>query len=117
MRDIGEAFAALVHSTNALHERFDTAQTVEQAFALFQEEAGEFGEEALSSFRMAYPLTEEAVDVIVTVLGVLRAAGVDDGALAAIMQAVAAKNDAKTHDTHEVNAAGKIARKQAGVDA
>ena len=112
MRDLGMAFEALVRSTDDLHERFGTRQTVYEALACFEEEIHEFKAEAITgNLLYAYPLTEEAVDVIVTLLGVLRAAGVDNGELASMMLAVTMKNDAKTHTTHAINSEGKIARK------
>lgn len=111
MRDLGLSFEALVRSTADLHLRFGTQQTLSEALLCFDEEVHEFEAEAVSASRMAYPLTEEAVDVIVTLLGVLRAADVDEGQLAAMMLNVAKKNDAKTHTTHAINSEGKIARK------
>ena len=112
MRDLGMAFEALVRSTDDLHERFGTRQTVYEALACFEEEIHEFKAEAVTgNLLYAYPLTEEAVDVIVTLLGVLRAADIDRGMLAAMLLTVAMKNDDKSHLTHEVRADGKIARK------
>jgi len=56
-------------------------------------------------------LAEEGADLIVTLMGTLMARGVDLESLEAAMRRVAAKNDAKTHTTHHVNSAGKIARR------
>jgi hypothetical protein len=58
-------------------------------------------------------IAEEAADVLVTLLGASIAAGIEYEDLVQGMVAVAAKNDAKTLDTHEYRN-GKIRRKQAG---
>jgi hypothetical protein len=115
MNDLALAFAALVRSTADLHERFGTRQTVDEALDCLREEMRELTDAA--AFNMDWVagerhVREEAVDVIVTLLGVLRAWYIRDGAFADTLLTVAMKNDAKTHLTHEVNAAGKIARKE-----
>lgn len=123
MTNLGLSFEALVRSTNDLHERFGTRQTVDEALIIFREECGELTDAArlLSATRAIYrthhDIEMEAVDVIVTVLGVLRVFGIGADELVAAMRTVAMNNDAKTHDTHYLRDDGKIARKQAGVDA
>lgn len=114
--NIDEAFGELYRSTNTLHTRFETRQTLREALACFDEEVREFKTEVLDAASLTYslPLTEEAIDVIVTILGILRAYNVDDAHLAMMLRTVALNNDAKTTSTHEVNAAGKIARKRSG---
>jgi NTP pyrophosphatase (non-canonical NTP hydrolase) len=118
MRDVGLSFEALVRSTADLHERFGTRQTVDEALIIFREECGELTDAALlldatrDIYGINHDIEREAVDVIVTVLGVLHVFGISTGELADALLAVAKKNDAKTHLTHEVNAAGKIARKE-----
>jgi hypothetical protein len=77
------------------------------------EEVEEVQEAATWGILDNYDITQEAADVIVTVLGVLRVFEVTDDELAAALLAVAAKNDAKTHDTHFVRNDGKIARRDA----
>jgi NTP pyrophosphatase (non-canonical NTP hydrolase) len=55
---------------------------------------------------------QEGADVIVTVIGLLQAHNIEYDALEAAIERVIAKNDAKTHETHElVN--GKITRMKA----
>ena len=118
MRDLGMAFEALVRSTDDLHERFGTRQTVDEAVEIFEEETDELVAAALwtitggvhTQAERAAALAE-MVDVIVTVLGIARAMRIKPGELADALLTVAKKNDAKTHDTYAINAAGKIARK------
>ncbi len=57
-------------------------------------------------------VAREAADVIVTVQGVCMALGITAEQLAAAIEQVAQKNDSKTLDTHYVNSAGKIARRE-----
>lgn len=56
-------------------------------------------------------LPGEVADLIVTCMGLLMTLGYSMDDLNMAMLAIADKNNAKTLDTHEVNSAGKIARK------
>lgn len=78
--------------------------------AVFQEEVGELIEAALHRTDKDH-IAEEAADVIVTVINLCHAAGVDIDRIIDQVYAVAAKNDAKTHATH-IYQDGKIRRRQ-----
>lgn len=56
-------------------------------------------------------LALEAADVIVTALGMCMAYGIGWRDLHRAVKAVRLKNDGKTHESHTINKAGKIARK------
>lgn len=77
---------------------------------VFTEEYYETVEAALTGSNSE--LTEEGADLIVTLMGVLMSRGIPIEDLEAAMEKVAAKNDAKTHETHAINRSGKIARKE-----
>jgi NTP pyrophosphatase (non-canonical NTP hydrolase) len=99
----------LIRSTFALHERFGTAQDWQQAMRIFIEEKHEFFEAYRDGDTDA--AAEEAVDVIVTMLGLARVAGCTEAQLTHAVEMVCAKNDAKTHETHVVDdESGKITR-------
>ena len=114
------------HSTRALHQRFNISPPPRVASRnVFREETRELIEAAKvidaiegSANRAVDDLIEprielelEAADVIVTVLGLCMAYGGTYRGLKRALKAVQQKNDAKTHDSHEINRAGKIARK------
>lgn len=99
----------LIASTLAFYARFDVTPQLEPATKVFQEEVNEFIEAAHADD--VTHTAEEAADVIVTVIGLCTAAGVSPDQIIDQMYAVIAKNDAKTHETHMINANGKIARR------
>ena len=110
LAEIAAAITRLIVSTEALHERFGTRQNAEQAAARVHEEA----DEVVSAMRQndVEHAEAEIVDVWVTAFGLPRA--IDSNALnvARRIDEVVAKNNAKTHDTHELRHDGKIARKR-----
>ena len=99
----------LIRSTLEFYARFDVTPQVDEATKIFQEEVGEFIEAAQDGSDLAH-IAEEAGDVIVTVIGLCQAAGVAPERIIDQLYAVAAKNDAKTHETH-VYINGKITRR------
>ncbi|MEM6284229.1 MAG: MazG nucleotide pyrophosphohydrolase domain-containing protein [Chloroflexota bacterium] len=100
----------LIRSTLAFYERFGVTPKLEAATLVFSEEVDEFIEAAHDAESIDH-IAEEAADVLVTVIGLCDAAGVSQDVLIEQIYAVIRKNDAKTWDTHEINAEGKIARK------
>ncbi len=102
----------LIRSTLAFYKRFGVTPQLEASTLVFQEEVDELIEAAHDDHNVDH-IAEEAADVIVTVIGLCEAAGVPQEKLVEQIYAVIAKNDAKSHDTHNVNAAGKIARRTA----
>lgn len=113
------ALERLWDSTAALYERFglDTETTPpSKRRRIFMEEVAELLEESAwddashPSSRRSYEVCSEAADVVVTVMGLLQAHDVKLEDFAASMERIAAKNDAKTADTH-LMANGKITRK------
>lgn len=103
---------ALIASTLALYARFGVQPQLGPATRVFEEEVAEFIEAANDPDDSRDHVAEEAADVIVTVVGLCQAAGVPPEQIIAQIGAVIAKNDAKTHETHTVNANGKIARRR-----
>lgn len=99
----------LIRSTLEFYARFGVTPQVGNATRVFQEEVGEFIEAAQDGTNKNH-IAEEASDVIVTVIGLCEAAGVAPERIIDQLYAVAAKNDAKTHDTH-VYVNGKITRR------
>ncbi|MBN2471697.1 MAG: hypothetical protein JXN59_13330 [Anaerolineae bacterium] len=99
----------LVRSTFEFYDRFGVTPLVDEITRVFQEEAAELVE-AASDGRDRAHIAEEAADVFVTAISLCAAAGVDVTLLIEQIYAVAAKNDAKTHDTH-VYVNGKITRR------
>lgn len=96
-------------STVSLYFRFHVTPTVENTSMVFREEARE-----LLLAQAGEPdenVAEECADVLVTALGVLLSRGIALAELERAIMRVVAKNDAKTHETHFVNADGKIARR------
>jgi NTP pyrophosphatase (non-canonical NTP hydrolase) len=66
----------------------------------FMEEVREFVE-AVTLYADKVQIAEEAADVLVTLLGTCYAAGLPTEDLVEGIYAVIAKNDSKTHETHE----------------
>jgi len=56
-------------------------------------------------------LPSEVADLFVTAMGLMMSLGYTLDDLNDAMLKIAAKNDVKSHDSHEVNSAGKIARR------
>ena len=132
-------FVELYESTVALHERFNTSQTVQQSLERFNEEYQEtLNEVPLGDLNR---LSDEFVDAIVTTIGVFRSIAKSSNASANIqamffvmkhlhnlylvirknkvsdelieksIDRVIQKNNAKTLETHELDkATGKIKR-------
>ncbi len=106
--------------TDALHRLWESSVDFYQRFDLFPPETKGmlrvFTEEYYETVEAALTgenndLAEEGADLIVTLIGVLVSRGISIEHLEAAMDKVAAQNDAKTHLTHAINSAGKIARK------
>lgn len=98
-------------SSEAFYKRFDSyPPSTTGMLRVLHEEAYEVIEAALTDDPGV--LADEAADLIVTIMGTLMARGVPLAELEAAMERIAAKNDAKTHETHHVNDVGKIARRQ-----
>lgn len=100
----------LIRSTLDFFARFDAQPSVPNAIMNFEEEVGELIEAARAGTDPAHT-AEEAADVIVTAIGVCWASGVEMERLIEQVYAVAAKNDAKTYQTHH-SLDGKIRRRQ-----
>lgn len=79
-----------------------------------EEEVREFSEAARARTDPAH-IAEEAADIMVTVINVCYAAGLTIDQIVEGVYQVAAKNDAKTHETH-VFSGGKIRRRQRSQD-
>lgn len=105
---------ALARSSVDLLRRFGVATSadgpLEGHIAVFQEEVGELIEAARCRTDKDH-IAEEAADVIVTVINLCHAAGVDIDRIVDQVQVVIAKNDAKSHATH-IYQDGKIRRRQ-----
>lgn len=63
---------SLIQSTNDLHNRFGTAQTIEQSLLFLTEEYNEVLDAVSNSEPDIENLKEEIVDVIVTLVGVVK---------------------------------------------
>lgn len=101
-------------STEALYERFELDAPIGDRRLKFFEEVDEFlWEVRAQSWGDAnyMAIAEEATDVFVTTIGILQKCGIRLEDLIAQAEHVASKNDAKTHETHEIRD-GLIARKQ-----
>lgn len=103
-------------STADLHERFglpipDTAAVL----PVFREEVREFLD-AMDVCDTVHA-REEAADVAVMLCAVLMSTGASYEDFMAACLKVVQKNNAKTHETHAINSAGKIARKARGANA
>ncbi len=103
----GDPLRDLAISTREFYARFEVdPQTQLQGFITnFNEEVYELVQAALDGTDKRHT-AEEAADVFVTAIGVCFASGID----VEQVYAVAAKNDAKTHETHVVKD-GKIRRR------
>lgn len=111
-----DALSHLWHSSADLYQRFGmaTPNTSAQLRVVHEEcyELTQAAHEYEFAKGMGDRVTEEAADVIVTVMGVLMSCGVTYHELASAINRVAAKNDAKTHETHYVSeVTGKITRR------
>lgn len=103
------ALEVLWQSTVSFHSRFpDAPKSVPVFLANVDEECREFAADITANKREA---VDEAADVLVTVIGALWLRGFELYDLEAAIRRVAAKNDAKDHDTHHVIETGKIARR------
>ncbi|MBI1281158.1 MAG: hypothetical protein GC179_23735 [Anaerolineaceae bacterium] len=99
----------LIRSTLGFYERFGWQPLTDDAIRVFEEEVREVTEAAQDGTNKAH-IAEEAADVIVTLIGVCQASGVEPEQLIEQLYAVIAKNDAKNHDTH-IYTDGKIRRR------
>lgn len=99
----------LMRSTQAFYDRFGWQPVTPDAIKVFEEEVREVTEAAQDGTDKNH-IAEEAADVIVTLIGVCQASGVEPEQLIQQLYAVIAKNDAKNHDTH-VYTDGKIRRR------
>lgn len=108
---MSDTLAELIRSTVDLYERFGQQFKLDVQLPIFQEEVRELIEAAQEQSSTDH-IAEEAGDVFVTAIGLALAAGANPEQLIRQSQAVIAKNDAKTHQSHYVNAQGKIARKR-----
>lgn len=109
MRWTDDTFFNLFQSAEELKERFDVIQTVDEALAVMSEEYREFLEVAKDG--RPSDAVEEAIDLVVTLFGVLAARGVTYLTIQDAVLGVIAKNNDKTTETHYVNDANKIQRK------
>ena len=99
----------LIHSTLEFYGRFGWQPLTTEAIRVFEEEVREVTEAAQDGTDKNH-IAEEAADVIVTLIGVCQASGVEAEQLIQQLYAVIAKNDAKNHNTH-VYVDGKIRRR------
>ena len=109
---IAERVADLARCVEAFHERFGLAgpSTQEELLSripIQEEEVRELQDALLheGSKRVA----SEATDVLFVAIGTMLR--LDPSLVDAAIHEVIAKNDAKTEDTHHINAAGKIVRR------
>lgn len=117
-----DALKQLWESTAAFQQRFglDKKFSLPAQMRCVHEEISElaadaygywYTEDGLDAENFVIDATQEAADVIVTVLGVLMGMGVEYSDVADAIEHIAAKNDAKTHETHAIDANGKVSRK------
>lgn len=96
----------LWNSTADLYQRFDLDAPMPDRVRKFKEEVQEFLDEVRAfdyGNGSGIALEEEAVDVIVTIIGILQKRGVRPEWLWEEFEKVAQKNDAKTLDTHVIH--------------
>ncbi|MBW4435550.1 MAG: hypothetical protein KME04_00325 [Pleurocapsa minor GSE-CHR-MK-17-07R] len=105
----GDPLRDLAESTRAFYERFGVTPELQSCLTNFNEEVFELVQAAMDGENKQH-IAEEAADVFVTAIGVCMASGISIEALVEQVYAVAAKNDAKTHETH-VFKDGKIRRR------
>jgi hypothetical protein len=105
----GDALRDLAQSTQAFYARFGVTPELQNCITNFNEEVFELVQAAMAGDNPAHT-AEEAADVFVTAIGVCLASGITVDQLVTAIYQVAAKNDAKTHDTH-VFRDGKIRRR------
>jgi phosphoribosyl-ATP pyrophosphohydrolase len=108
---LASAVEAISASTAAFHERFDTASwsSLMDAWDVMDEEFGEVVHEIVHTQDKA-AIASEMADLFVTMLGVLSFADISEAEFAAALVRVAAKNDAKTDETHVIYQ-GKVTRR------
>ncbi len=107
-----DALTTLWNSTAAFHKRFDTMSELgflEAQHRVLFEEFAEFTYATHSGTSAA----DEIADTLVVAIGLLIHSGYTLNQLQFAIRAVAAKNDAKTTETHAKDAKGKVARKTA----
>lgn len=111
---MSDELKALWESTANLHKRFfpDSPPTFEARFRVFYEEIAELNLALMDISGNEPDVAKEAADVFVTTIGLLQWYGIPLDVLQDAIQFVAKKNDAKTLDTHEIRADGKIARRK-----
>lgn len=104
------------NSSTDLLKRFELTPTAKASWLKAQEELAELHEALfkLSRHRKCVPYqqdaAEELADCLVTLLNVGYTAGLTVEQIEAALETVCAKNDAKSHDTHEVRG-GTVKRK------
>lgn len=112
------AFMLLWSSTAAFRQRFnmdETATPLAQMRCVHEELAEfeflfyqiHFGDDDELQYQYA---AQEAADLLVTVMGALMSMGVTLHDIEDAMLEIAAKNDAKTTETHAMDANGKVSR-------
>lgn len=113
----------LWESTVKFQQRFDLRQffNLPNQMRVVNEEMSEFRDEVDKLWYADLGVREyaetqlkaarEAADVIVTLMYTLSGLGLDYCDIAQALEQVAAKNDAKTHETHTIDGNGKVSRK------
>ena len=107
-----DTLTTLWDSTAAFHKRFETMTGLgflEAQHRVLFEEFAEFTYAIHSGTSAA----DEIADTLVVAIGLLIHSGYTLEQLQTAIRAVAAKNDAKTTETHAKDAKGKVARKTA----
>lgn len=101
---LGIVCGDLYRSSRNLIERFEVEEDPDTAWLKFEEEVKELREvievDGVEAYYDTDALAEEAVDVMVTLINLLGAEGIEIADLSAAMVRVIEKNDAKNHDTH-----------------
>ena len=111
-KDIVERVADLARCVEAFHERFgvvgpSTQQELQGRIPIQEEEVRELYQALLHEGPQR--IASEATDVLFVAIGtILR---LDPNLAQAALKEVIDKNDAKTRQTHHINAAGKIVRR------
>jgi hypothetical protein len=117
---MADTVEALWNSTDNFHRRFNVDTTLLSCLRQVGEEFIEFVHAAEESSNLSgegekeeellLNLSEEAADLLVTVIGVLQHAHATRDQFEFALKVVRLKNDGKTLDTHRVNSRGKIER-------
>lgn len=97
---LGAQFTNLYDSAHYLIDRFDVNLDRTTAWTKFMEEVEELANEVAGGDSDS--VAAEAVDVIVTIINVLRPCGVTEDQLIYWMRETYVKNDTKNWDTHTV---------------